>query len=262
MVAPGQMMPQMCPPGECGKYNGDGFFILNNCTSIKVKQKFEMLEALTGYEQANEYKVYDEAGTTLFKCNEKSDWCQRQCCPGGCREYDYTIKMETGPYDDMEFLHAVREFSCTICCFNRPELAVYIPGTSQTLGYMSDPWACCDMTFDLFDDQRNLVLKVHGSCCQCGICCKCPCGPCESVEFDIKDGKTGKVVGGIKNTFRLENLTLASDADNYEIEFGEVTDPRWKAMVMVLAIFLDMRYFEQSGQGQRDNSVLGRRRAQ
>lgn len=258
-MAPGQMMPQMqmVQPGAGGKYNGDGFYILNNCQSIKVKQKFEMLEALTGYEQANEYKVYGDDGVKLFKCKEKSDWCARQCCPSGCRPYDYQIKMETGPYNDMEFLHAVREFACTCLCFNRPELTVFIPGTGQTLGYMTDPWACCDMTFDLFDADRNLVLKVNGSCCQCGLFCKCPCGPCDSVNFDIKDGQTGEVVGDIKNKFRAANLFAASDADNYEINFGKVQDPRWKAMVMVLAIFLDMRYFEQSGGEQRDNSALG-----
>lgn len=254
-----QIMPTMCTPGQAGKYNGDGFYILNNTSSIKVKQKLEMLEALTGYEQSNEYKVFSDDGTKIFKCKEKSDWCSRQCCPSGCRGYDYEIKMETGPYNGMEFLHAERDFACTCLCFNRPEMKVTIPGTGQTLGYMTDPFACCDMTFSLFDADRRQVLAVDGSCCQCALFCKCrcPCGPCEEVHFDIKDAITGEVIGDIKNKFRAANLFAASDADNYEINFGKVTDPRWKAMLVVLAIFLDMRYFEQSGGEQRDNSALG-----
>jgi hypothetical protein len=78
------------------------------------------------------------------------------------------------------------------------------------------------------------------------------------VKFDIKDAHTGEHVGEIINKFRAANLFSASDADNYEVHFGKVTDPRWKAMLVVLAIFIDMRYFEQSGSKQRDNSALGR----
>jgi len=258
-VAPGQVMVM---PGAiiCGSpYEGDGFAILNQTTNIKIKQKFEMLEALTGWETENEYKVYDDKGKKIFKIKEKSDALSRQLCGSGCRPYDYKIKCETGAMKDLEFLHASREFACTVCCFNRPEMVVTVPSTGARLGVMTDPWACCDMTFNLYDgsEAKKLVLQVIGSCCQCGLFCKCPCGPCESINFDIKDAHTGEVVGEIKNSFTMANMTAMSDADNYEINFGQIVDPRWKAMVMVLAIFLDMRYFEQSGSEQRDNSAMG-----
>lgn len=51
---------------------------------VYIKQKFEKLEAVTGIETPNVYKVYpaDHEGNKaskkpIFKCKEKSDCCQR-----------------------------------------------------------------------------------------------------------------------------------------------------------------------------------------
>ena len=52
---------------------------------IVVKQKFDVLEAMTGCETANKYYVHEmnkEGGLNrkrIFKCKEKSGWCARNC---------------------------------------------------------------------------------------------------------------------------------------------------------------------------------------
>lgn len=52
---------------------------------IFVKQKFEMLEMLTGCETENRYKVYaadeglERVGRPIFKCKEKSSFMARNC---------------------------------------------------------------------------------------------------------------------------------------------------------------------------------------
>ena len=58
---------------------------LRNHPAVFVKQKFEMLEALTGCETENRYKVYgsnenmDKVGDPIFKCKEKSSFLARNC---------------------------------------------------------------------------------------------------------------------------------------------------------------------------------------
>eukprot|EP00397_Hematodinium_sp_SG-2012_P035352 GEMP01038021.1.p1 GENE.GEMP01038021.1~~GEMP01038021.1.p1 ORF type:complete len:289 (+),score=56.12 GEMP01038021.1:157-1023(+) len=244
---------QMMPPAQAGVV-WDGFAVLNACPFIRIKQKMEWLEAITGFETKNEYVILDSQGLQIMKAKEDSDCCSRQCLPGNCRPYNYDIQLNVGAGGN--FLHIERPFQCTCCCFNRPELNVY-DNNNTILGYISDPWACCDMTFDIFDASRNKVLTVYGACCQIGLFCPCPFGSCARVEFAIKDARTNADVGSITKTFRTANFFAASDADNYEINFEHVTHPQWKAMVVALAIFLDMNYFEKGGQQQRDDSALG-----
>jgi hypothetical protein len=58
---------------------------LRDLERIFVKQKFEMLEMLTGCETENRYKVYaadenmDKVGEPVFKCKEKSNFFARNC---------------------------------------------------------------------------------------------------------------------------------------------------------------------------------------
>lgn len=58
---------------------------LRDLPRIFVKQKFEMLEMLTGCETENRYKVYaadenmEKVGESIFKCKEKSNFFARNC---------------------------------------------------------------------------------------------------------------------------------------------------------------------------------------
>merc|ERR1712113_276272 len=88
------------------------------------------------------------------------------------------------------------------------------------------------------------VLLANGGCCQWGLCCSLPCGPCSRVHFDLLDPNTKEAVGSI--TKRVPNgctWLVSSETSNYEIDFQKVTDPKWKAIVLVLSIFIDFRYF-------------------
>lgn len=118
--------------------------------------------------------------------------------------------------------------------------------SNAKIGSVQDPWSCCDTTFVIYDENDNAILKVHGSCCQCGKFCSCPCGPCKSIKYHITAVKDNQDVGLLERTFRLANLTSLTDADNYVVHFEKIADPKWKALVMATAIFLDMRYFEES----------------
>ena len=48
-----------------------------------------------------------------------------------------------------------------------------------------------------------------------------------------------------------------SDAGVYEVEFGRVTAPQYKGLLIATALFLSEEYFTRGGMEQRDHSLLG-----
>ena len=62
----------------------DPFQILQRSKFAFVQQEIELIEVLTGCETPNKYHVYVVTDTGeqvyIFKCKEKSNWCQRNCC--------------------------------------------------------------------------------------------------------------------------------------------------------------------------------------
>ena len=87
------------------------------------------MEAVTGIETENKYKVYltgpdckrGEGQKAYFKAKEKSDFCQRQCC-GNMREFEMKIEAP----DDTKVLHLHRPFKCTCMYFSHNQSSLLI----------------------------------------------------------------------------------------------------------------------------------------
>ena len=73
--------PPGCPPG---------LQYLTMVDQLLVKQKIEILEAFTGFETANKYKVFNSLGQQVYYAKEDTDCCTRQCC-GPARPFDMNI---------------------------------------------------------------------------------------------------------------------------------------------------------------------------
>eukprot|EP00419_Tripos_fusus_P064123 CAMPEP_0172929970 /NCGR_PEP_ID=MMETSP1075-20121228/218754_1 /TAXON_ID=2916 /ORGANISM="Ceratium fusus, Strain PA161109" /LENGTH=271 /DNA_ID=CAMNT_0013791277 /DNA_START=721 /DNA_END=1536 /DNA_ORIENTATION=- len=153
---------------------------------------------------------------------------------------------------NQKVFHMKRDATCTCCCFNRPVVEIMDVTSNQIFGSISDPFACCNLTFDVKDHTDQEVLAANGGCCQWGLCCPLPCGPCAEVNFDLND-PSGQGVGKLKkkvpNCFKF---FLAPDVDNFNVDFGGVSHPQYKALVMALAIFMDFRYVKD----HTENEVL------
>ena len=65
------MVPANCPPG---------LEYLTQIDQLIVKQKVELLEAFTGFETNNKYKIKNSMGQDVYKAEEDTDCCTRQCC--------------------------------------------------------------------------------------------------------------------------------------------------------------------------------------
>ena len=105
-----------------------------------IKQKFEVIESITGCETPNVYKVYEAdsngskiSSKILFKCKEKSNCCTRNFLPGSARPFTMLVKNkednDTGSgrhAEDSSFLFLNKDFKCTFLCMARPKLDVML----------------------------------------------------------------------------------------------------------------------------------------
>merc|ERR1712232_993967 len=98
-------------------------------------------------------------------------------------------------------------------------------------------------------------LYAKGGCCQLGLFCPLPCGPCSEVHFDVTDAASDQIVGHVTKKVPncLKWLIPGESVDNYHVDFQKVQHPQWKAMLMVLSVFIDFRYFSET----QDPSDIG-----
>jgi len=248
---PQQMMMMQQSPTKPKK----GFERLDR-DGIFIKQKFDILEAMTGCEKGNTYYVYplgkdgDKKGKKLFKCKEKSSCFAKQCMTGDCRPFKLKINLDDASeeLDNEPFLLLDRPCKCTFYCFNRPELSVTLceDGKNEYIGKIRDPWTCCNIINEIYDKDNNIKYKIEGSCLQIGMHCKGPFECCEHIDFDVKT-PSGDVVSTIQKRSPGCLKAMMSDADNFSINFPANATKEDKALIMSAVLFLDYRYFEEKG---------------
>lgn len=226
---------------------------LDGTRGIQVREKVSLIEAAsalmgTEVEMANKYKIFDQSGRReLFFAVESTDCCTRQLksfC-GDCAPWKLDIFYTEGGSRQRAF-HLERPFTMTCCCFNRPKVEVTDSARGETIGFVKDPCALCGLTFTIMDASGNTVNTAEGGCCQCGMCCPLPCGPCSRINFDINDASGNKVGTMTKKVPGCCKFFFAPDVDNYYVDFFGVQDAKSKALLMALTIFVDFRYFSDN----------------
>lgn len=247
----------------------DPFDLLGRLANVRIKQKARWQEVILGFDMPNKYIISDATtGHDLFIAAERSDGMMgmigRQVFSGSQRPFNLDISLlQGGGVQPTPFLTAHRPFTCTCCCFNRPEMTIYNAMTSQPIGTTVEPFSCCHFRIGLKDAMRNDVLKINHSCCDCSLCCwGCPCG-CQETTFDVEDVSSQVAVGKVRREFNAAQAIgmmtgVNADSDQFSVEFMQVQAAEWKAMLIATAIFLDYCYFTKGGQEARDESALGR----
>jgi len=211
------------------------------------------------WESKNKYDVMTDSGSKIFYAHETTGCCMRQIQTmfPDCAAFNVNIEYRGGMFSSATggetAFKMVKDCTyCTFLCFNRPVTKVY-DSSGNLLGSIKDPCACIptNMTFTVNDADGNGVIWAESGCCQWGICCPMPCGPCKHVDFPLKDrsgSNVGKMRKKMKGCFKMMCCSICfDDVENYKISFEGVRDPRQKALVMALAIFTDFRYFSNTG---------------
>jgi len=239
-----------------------------------VKQKFELLEELSGCEMPNIYYVYQrnkknkdkKKGDKIFKYKEKSSWYERQCMTGSCKPFRMKVKNEQAMAEDEECMRCEKECKCTYMCCNRTEMKCYYTeadntgtGTEQYLGKCYDPWDCMNFSFKIYTESENCEYFIQASCCQCYFWLKCPCEKCQLVIFNMHEGDStsGTMVGELRRTGRdcLKNATMGNDADEFSVDFPEKSTWKQRAMFMNMVVFIDYTMFEDTSDQEKNKNV-------
>ena len=234
-----------------------GFQKLQYMPGIFIKQKFNKWNALCGWEQQNRYFVYglgdDETtkkGSKMFKCYEKSPCFQRQVCAPSCRTFNMDVKhkdYQDQAFNGSNFLRFEREFKCSCFCLARPVLMVNStePGSEGYLGKITNPFICCELICELYDNQNLLRYKINASCCQCGIVCEGAC--CQSAILNILDDK-GEICGNLKRVPSSVLKNCCATQANFAVKFPPQSTASERALFIAATIMIDFSYFERKQQ--------------
>lgn len=232
---------------------------LDGLDGVVINEKADAVEAASAIvgaeiEMANKYKIYAPGGwDDIFYALEKTSFFNRniQRCFGSCTGWHVDLMYSQGLGKEQSW-HVNRPNSLTCCCINRPEATLY-DDNDVVLGVVQEPFlCCCDMKFTVFDEFEEPVLYVKSSTCQAGYLCPlpCPCLDCNDVEFDIVDAGTGDKVGDMKKKVpSWFTWVVAPDVDDYHVQWPGVKDPKHKALLMVAALYIDFRHFNQNANG-------------
>jgi len=219
------MVPDDCPPG---------LQYLAMVDQLIVKQQVELLEAFTGFETANKYKVLNTMGQEVYFAKEDTDCCNRMCC-GPSRPFDMNITDGQGT----EVIHLYRPLRCQGCCFpcclQRIEVSSP-PGT--IIGTIEQNWSLCAPSFSILDQSGEPVLEIEGPCL--------PCSCFGDVEFEIKPVGSDEKVGRITKQWSGLAKEAFTDADNFGINFPIDLDVKVKATLLGALFLIDYMYFEES----------------
>jgi len=223
---------------------------LMEADGIHVKERINKMEALVNIfvdvEFGNKYDVFTRKqdgsdGEKIFFVAEETDFCHKQLkrCFPDCIKWDMDILYTLNDVNQ-KVMHLERPSTCTCCCFNRPEVFIKDVEVGKDLGSINDPFACCDLTFTVFDPNKVPKYHAKGGCCQLALICPCfEC--CCPVKFSIEDD-SGNQLGEIIKTTTCMQACLG-EGDNYEIDYAKVKTASGRAMLMALTAFIDMRYF-------------------
>jgi len=179
------------------------------------------------------------------------------CRPFKMRVYN-TSEREDDENDE-EFLFFQKDFRCTCCCFNRPDIKVYYSGGAERvyLGKAVAPCMACNIQLNVLDANDREIYKIHGSCCQLGLCCKgWPCEPCQTVGFDLFDTVKGEKVGALEKRTAGCLKSAVSDTSNFVVRFPEGCSKENKALLMATVIMLDYENFMEKVEQRREDGNL------
>jgi len=240
---------------------------------LLMRQRLDLLEAVTGYERRNKYQVAakpegkgDDPSEwedhtfkkqlkhgNLLTLKEESDCCQRQCCRP---RHTFKIKIKGGSdtsTDGESLAHFDRPFACTILCccvlLNPQVLTISIKGTET--GKVIQHWPCmnnllpCHRYWRVVDGNGKDVYMIKSDqCCNTNLCAPSCCCPARTIDILTPDQSTK--VGSIVDVFPGCNLRgCAGTADNYILNFPDTATPVDKLNLLGALILIEYMVFEK-----------------
>ena len=229
---------------------------LANISQMVIKQEADILEAVTGCQEPNNYQVYGKMPNgekiSIFKCREFSGCLMRCLCPVNCREFSMRIKLpseENDNEEDEEFEGRIidinKDCKCPFLCCIRPDMNIILVQSNDKLGRIEQSFSFCDPVFRIFDKDDKEIFYIEADCCQCGLMCRNNfMGKTEEAHFFIynindRDNASGDIC-------RKASKSMFSIADNYSVIFPQKATIEEKILLTMAGIMIDYQYFEKN----------------
>ncbi|GAB1601499.1 phospholipid scramblase 1-like [Argonauta hians] len=251
-VRPGEYAPQ---PGAAQAVQSQWMIrpaMINNCPpgleyltmidQLLMKQKVELLEAVTSFECANKYALLNSVGQQIYFAGEESDVCARQCC-AGARGFVMHITDNMG----QEVIRVNREFKCWAgCCWCADsdscayDLTVEAP-VGQAIGKVRQTSSYFRPKYSVTTMDDDVLFRIIGPTCVCD-------GPCFTNDqvFKIYDRDESQQMGTISKQYAGFVNELFTSADNFAVTFPMNLDVKKKATLIGALFLIDFMFFERS----------------
>lgn len=252
----------------------DIFGILGPQKGILMRQRFELIEALSSWERRNKYQVAtkptdkgNEPGEWedktfkdqlkhghILTLKEESDCCQRQCCRPW---HSLTIKIKGGDAtaaDGETLAEFDRPFACTMlcCCMLVNPQILTVSAKGKETGKVIQHWTCiqnivcCQRYWRVVDAEGKDSYLIHddfvcnSNCWAPSICC-----PVRKISILTPDENRTEV-GSIVNVFPGCNLRgCTGTADNYILNFPDAASPADKLNLLGALTLIEYMVFEK-----------------
>ena len=228
----------------------------DNISEVVIKQEADILEAVTGCQEPNNYYVYGKLpnGEKIYilKCREFSSCGMRYFCPVNCREFSMRIKIpidEDENDDDEEFENRIididKDCKCPFLCCIRPDMKVILTENNQKLGIIEQGFSFCDPVFYIYDKDNKKLFYIEADCCQCGFACRNSFwGKTDEAHFFIYNIKDRN--NPIGDICKKAAKSMFSIADNYSVVLPKNATYEEKILLTVAGIMIDYQYFEKN----------------
>nr|XP_004663655.2 phospholipid scramblase 2-like [Jaculus jaculus] len=199
---------------------------------ILIYQQTELLEAVTGFESANKYKIENSHGQKVYYAVEYTNFCTRNCC-GAYRPFTMRIFDNVG----QEVITLKRPLRCSSCCFPccLQKIEIQAP-PGVPIGFVSQTCHPCLPKFTVQNGNREEVLKIIGPfiLCSCGA----------DIDFEITSLDEQTVVGKISKHWSGFVRELLTDTDFFRIQFPLDLEVNMKAVMLGACFLIDFMFFE------------------
>lgn len=253
-----------------------GLESLAHMDKIYLKQHVDVLEAVTGFERKNQFKLFEpESGLLVGQFREKSSTLDRQFCKNRRKfkavvhhlsKHDVLFKLDRPRKSDNPFCPESQCYCPALCCLegtdscgqfmtvkdNKDEEIGYIKQTATQscqhnthaiLSHIIPYWvfiAMCyiDYEYSLYDKNNTLCYIFKKDICSTKFSC------CQDVEIGIYDPQ-GSQVGKFVKEFKGKASEIFTTADNIRVYFPDNTTPEMKATIVGAVLLWDYNMWEK-----------------
>jgi hypothetical protein len=262
-------MTEMVPPSAPvppNKKDVTGLEFLEGISGLYMNQKIELLEAVTGINTKNQYRVIPIGQEMpdpipdawmkeftkgnlepLLKAKEESNCLTRIICPG--------YRSFTMPFVDGEgrrFFSIIRPFRCTMgipyMCICQPQEAELLDANGNTYAKAIERTpTCCGRNFDATDDKGRLIYHVsynalkadNGKCNACAPSCFNA-----NLNIDIRDPSTKEHLGVMVSKWPGCSCAGLTDRSHFVLRFAPGSHPRQRAGLVAAMVLIEFAVFE------------------